>query len=193
MNQSLEDILKESSSRHRHMCPRQVLGARMGLYAGELLGIALKSTAKPLLVITETDGCAVDGIIAATGCHVGARTLRIHDYGKIAASFIDIKKSTALRIAPSPNARGLAGAYVPDAANKWSAMMEGYKVIPPGELFRVQTIALKVPVAEIMSSRSRKAFCDDCGEEILNGREVTKDGRTLCGSCAGDRYYAVIL
>jgi formylmethanofuran dehydrogenase subunit E len=35
--QSLDLILQESSRRHKHICPRQVLGARMSLSAGEIL------------------------------------------------------------------------------------------------------------------------------------------------------------
>ena len=45
------EILDESSSRHKYLCPRQVLGARMELFAAELLGIELPRNAKRLLVI----------------------------------------------------------------------------------------------------------------------------------------------
>ncbi len=89
--QSLQMILHESAMRHKHLCPRQVLGARMSLLAEEVLGLELPRNDKRLLVITETDGCAVDGIIAATGCHVGGRTLRILDFGKVAAVFADTR------------------------------------------------------------------------------------------------------
>ena len=81
---SLESILGESAKRHKHLCPRQVLDARMSLLAAELLGLELPRADKQLLVISETDGCTVDGIVAATGCHVGGRTLRILDFGKVA-------------------------------------------------------------------------------------------------------------
>jgi formylmethanofuran dehydrogenase subunit E len=42
-----------------------------------------------LLTILETDGCAADGVSAATGCWVGRRTLRVEDFGKVAATFVD--------------------------------------------------------------------------------------------------------
>lgn len=88
--QPLESILYESAKRHKHLCPRQVLGARMALLAGEVLGLELPRADKRLLVIAETDGYTVDGIIAATGCHVGGCTLRFLDFGKLAATFVDI-------------------------------------------------------------------------------------------------------
>jgi len=60
--QSLQPILHESAMRHKHLFPRQILGARMALLAGELLELELPRTDKRLLVIAETDGCTVDGI-----------------------------------------------------------------------------------------------------------------------------------
>ena len=39
--QSLELILQESAARQKHLCPRQFLGARMSLIAGEELGLEL--------------------------------------------------------------------------------------------------------------------------------------------------------
>ena len=83
----LTELLKESAALHRHLCPRQVLGVRMGLLAAEVMGLDLPQTDKRLLTIIETDGCAADGISVATGCWVGRRTLRVEDYGKVAATF----------------------------------------------------------------------------------------------------------
>src|SRR5512133_3749062 len=98
--QTLESILCKSAARHKHLCPRQVLGARMALLAGEMLQLELPRVDKRLLVIAETDGCTVDGIIAATDCHVGGRTLRILDLGKVAATFIDTCPEETIRIVP---------------------------------------------------------------------------------------------
>lgn len=189
---TLEEILRESSARHKHLCPRQVLGARMALHAAELLGIDLPRTDKRLLVTSETDGCTVDGLIAATGCHVGGRTLRILDFGKVAATFSDTCTATSYRIVPSPRARSLAFDYATPARNRWQAMLLGYQVMPAKELFMVQFVGLKVPLNQVISSAGRKAVCEHCGEEIINGREVMENGGTLCRSCAGERYYHLI-
>src|SRR5512143_3671048 len=105
---SLDLILGESASRHKHLCPRQVLGARIGMFASERLEIELPRIDKRLLVVSETDGCAVDGLIAATGCRVGSRTLRILDFGKVAATFIDTRTDETIRIVPRREARELA-------------------------------------------------------------------------------------
>lgn len=192
MMRSLDEILRESSARHKHLCPRQVLGARMALYASELLGLELPRTDKRLLVIAETDGCTVDGLIAATGCHVGGRTLRILDFGKVAATFIDTYTESAFRLAPKPEARSLALEHIPGTRTHWEAMLKGYQVIPNETLFKIQTVRLEVPLAEIISKPGRKSTCMQCGEEIMNGREILSQDVVLCRACAGDGYFQVI-
>ena len=188
---TLDWILSESAKRHKHLCPRQVLGARMGLLAAELLRIELPRSDKRLLVISETDGCAVDGLIAATGCRVGSRTLRILDFGKVAATFTNTCTEESIRIVPRHEARALATQHVPGARNNWEAMLLGYQVILTSELFVVQHVQLDTPLSEIISQPGRKVVCEACKEEIINGREVVKEGLALCRACAGDGYYHV--
>lgn len=188
----LEDILRESSARHKHLCPRQVLGARMGLYAAALLGLELPRADRHLLTTTETDGCTVDGLIAATGCRVGNRSLRILDLGKVAATFTDTCAGTSIRLASSPWSRHLAGDYAPQARNRWEAMLLGYKLMPAADLFVVQSVQLDMTLGQIISRPGRKAICEICGEEIINGRERLKDGMILCRACSGEGYYHVL-
>jgi formylmethanofuran dehydrogenase subunit E len=185
----LETILMESAKGHARLCPRQVLGARMGLLGAEVLQIEVPNLDKRLLVIAETDGCAVDGLSAATGCRVGNRTLRINDLGKVAAIFIDVMTEEMVRIAPRPEARKLASEYSPKADNRWEAMLSGYQVMPAADLFKVQRVRLVAPISQIISQPGRKTICEACGEEVLNGREMTNNGKTLCRTCAGESYF----
>jgi len=186
---SLESILRQSAEPHKHLCPRQVLGARMSLLAGEILGLELPRVDKRLLVIAETDGCTVDGIIAATACHVGGRTLRILDFGKVAATFIDTHPEESIRIFPRREARALSGDYAPAARNKWEAMLFSYQVMPVSELFSVHRVSLSMPLSKIMGRTGMRAVCEMCKEEIINGREVMNGGSILCWACAGNTYY----
>jgi formylmethanofuran dehydrogenase subunit E len=187
--QPLDVILKESAKRHKHLCPRQVLGARMSLLAGEVLGLDLPRADKRLLITAELDGCAVDGIIAATACHVGSRTLRILDFGKVAATFVDTYTECALRIVPSSRSRSLALNHVTHARNDWEAMLLGYQVMPVEDLFECHHVCLNSSLAEIIGKPGQKARCEICSEEILNGREVLRNHFVLCRSCAGEKYY----
>ena len=185
----LPQLLEESAALHHHLCPRQVLGVRMGMLAGELLGLELPQVDKRLLTIAETDGCAVDGISVATGCWVGRRTLRIEDFGKVAAVFIDTLTHEAVRIVPSRAARLLAADFAPQAENRWEAQLYGYQSMPAPDLLSIQPVQLLSSVEQIISSPGKKAVCDHCGEEINNEREVISNGAVLCRSCAGQAYY----
>lgn len=185
----LQELLRQSAELHRHLCPRQVLGVRMALAAGELLGLDLPQADKRLLTIVETDGCFTDGVAVGANCWVGRRTMRVLDYGKVAATFIDTHDGRALRIFPNPNSRTTAAVYAPEAHNRWEAMLLGYQRMPQELLLQSQAVELTTPVEVLLSRPGARAICQACGEEILNEREVVRAGVTLCRSCAGDGYY----
>ena len=189
---TLQELLAESEARHRHLCPRQVLGVRMGLWAGEWLGVTVPQMAKRLLTIVETDGCFADGVAVATNCWVGRRTLRVEDYGKVAATFVDTQGHSAVRIAPHAAARQSAARYAPAARNRWEAMLLGYQLMPVEELLVAQRVQLRQPIEQIISHAGRRLNCQRCGEEIINGREVENEGLLLCRACAGTAYYCVM-
>jgi formylmethanofuran dehydrogenase subunit E len=186
----LTEILAQSSRRHSHLCPRQVLGARIGLAGAAALALPGPRRDKRLLVILETDGCFADGIEAATGCAVGHRTLRVEDYGKIAATFVDVRTEQALRIIPRLDVRQRAAAYASGEARRYFAQLQGYQVMPDEELLTIQPVQLTRPAAEIVSRPGVRVDCAVCGEEIVNEREVLVDGRALCRACAYGGYYA---
>ncbi len=186
---SIAELLAISAALHHHLCPRQVLGVQMGRLAAVVLALDLPQSDKRLLTIVETDGCFCDGVSAATNCWVGRRTLRVEDYGKVAATFIDTHSLAAIRVAPHPQARSLATRYAPEARNAWEAMLLGYQRMPFDELFTWERVTLTTPVEAILSQPGHRVNCDRCGEEILNEREVPAGESTLCRACAHGAYY----
>lgn len=189
-------MLQISSARHNHLCPRQVLGVRIGLRG--LRELAIQGCAdegrytnerKRLLTIVETDGCGLDGIAVATDCAVGRRTLRVMDYGKVAATLVDTRSNRAIRVSPTPASRTLAYTYAPEASSRWHAYLAAYQIIPDQELLRVEEVVLEQTVQEIISRPGARAICESCGEEIINEREVVVDERVLCRTCAAGGYY----
>jgi formylmethanofuran dehydrogenase subunit E len=188
----LQTILQISSARHKHLCPRQVLGARIGLAGARALGLELPRNDKRLLIILETDGCFADGVEVATGCTIGHRTLRVEDYGKTAATFVDVKIGRAVRVAPHLEVRGRAYAYAPKEPRHYFAQLHAYQVMPDAELLSIVEVQLTTPIETIVSRAGVRVNCDRCGEEIINEREVTCAGQILCRACAGDGYYQVV-
>ena len=164
----------------------------MGLWAGQVLGLDVPQAGKRLLTVVETDGCAVDGIAVATNCWVGRRTMRIKDYGKVAATFVDTLTGQAVRIVPRAQARELACAFAPEARSRWEAQLLGYQRMPAEDLLSIRPVQLNTPIEQIIGCAGVKVICESCGEEIMNGREIVRDGKVLCKSCAGTSYYGFV-
>lgn len=186
---TLAELLEISARDHSHLCPRQILGVRMGLLGLHSLGFAEPPAKKHLLVITETDGCFADGLSAATGCTVGHRTLRVEDYGKTAAVFVDTTTQQTLRIAPALDVRERAYGYAPDEPRHYFAQMQAYQVMPDDVMFNVRAVMLNTSIAAIISRPGVRVNCDACGEEIMNEREIHQENLTLCHACANGAYY----
>ncbi len=194
----IDELLNRSAALHHHLCPRQVIGVRMGMLAEKLLGIELPQEGKRVYAIVETDGCFCDGVSVATNCWIGRRTMRVEDYGKVAVTFIDTgseegfvdeSKVSAWRIRPHPNSREVGARYAPETETGWEAMLLGYQLAPDEELLQWRPVALTISIAELISRPGLVAICERCGEEIMNAREIIIDGQTLCRSCADDAYY----
>ena len=205
---SLAPLLAASAERHHHLCPRQVLGIRIGLFGLRQLSLLKEDTylfdnhKKRLLTIVETDGCGADGVAVAADCHVGRRTLRVVDYGKMAATFVDMVTEKAVRVAPSEQSRAMAAVYAPGARSRWHAYLEAYQVMPDAVLLEWQPVQLSPSAGELISRPGVRVLCNVCGEEIINEREVVENacterrpsvvgrsGRILCPFGEGDPYY----
>ncbi len=185
----MAQLLEQSAARHSHLCPRQVLGIRMGLLAGRVLGLDVPNAERRFVTLMETDGCAADGVSVATGCTVGNRRLRVLDFGKVAATFVDTKCAEAIRIVPRNCIRAEAQREVPDAESRWHAQLQAYQIMPDADLLAVQLVKLSISLEKLLSKPGHRVNCEACGEEIINEREVVLEGTLLCRACAGQSYY----
>lgn len=189
---NLQALLRQVAALHDHLCPRQVLGVRAGLYGAGLLDVPAPDGDKRLFAFVETDGCFADGVWVATGCSLGHRTMRLVDYGKVAVTLADTETCRAVRIAPAANSRQLAALHAADAPSAWHAQLEAYQTLLEQELFHVEIVRLLLPLDEIISRPRLRVPCAQCGEEIMNRREIIVEGRALCRRCAhAGSYYEV--
>lgn len=186
---NISALLEISARGHSHLCPRQILGVRLGLRGLRSLQLEPNHGSKRILTIIETDGCFADGISAATNCTVGHRTLRVEDYGKTAATFVDTKTGLAYRIAPVLDIREKAYQYAPEESRHYFSQMQAYQTMPEEEMFTISEVQLTTPVETLISRPGIRVNCGVCGEEIMNEREVTRGHAVLCHSCAGRVYY----
>jgi formylmethanofuran dehydrogenase subunit E len=161
----------------------------MGLAGLAILGLEAPVKKGDALVIIETDGCFADGIEVSTGTNIGHRNLRVADFGKTAATFVDVQTGRAIRLSPAKNVRNYAEKYAPEMKTPYYAQLHGYQLMPDSELFIFREIVLNPPLKAILSSPGFRIECERCGEEIINERQVIVDGLALCRTCANQGYY----
>lgn len=186
----LAGVYARSSQRHERLCPRQVLGVRMGLAAAEALSVNPRAPGRVLYIFAETDGCFTDGVEAATGCSLGHRNMRLMDYGRVAIVAVHVESGEAVRISPAAGVRETAEAYAPGERRRYYQQLQGYQLMPEAELLRIRSVHLRVDLTALLGQKGTRATCHRCGEEILNGRQHLESGRTVCQGCTGAAFYA---
>jgi formylmethanofuran dehydrogenase subunit E len=189
--QSLDAYLREAEQAHGHLCAGQVLGVRLAMLGLEKLGIEdpRGKDRKRLVTIVEIDRCATDAIAVVTGCRLGKRALKFRDWGKMAATFVDLSTGKAIRIAAKESSKRLAREMHPEIESKNQQQMLAYREMPEDDLFTKQWVKIELPAEEFPGYKGERIVCAECGEGISFRREVERDGRVLCRACAGERYY----
>jgi len=184
--QSLDELLAQAATAHGHLCAGQILGVRMALCALRLLGIDDPRGAdrKRLVTFVEIDRCATDAIGLVTGCRVGKRTLKLRDWGKMAATFVDLQTSRAVRVVALENSRELAQQRFSHLETKAAQQMAAYRALADEEMFKVEWVSVPVSESELPGYRAERVLCAHCGEGINFGRFEVVDGERLCLSCA---------
>jgi formylmethanofuran dehydrogenase subunit E len=208
---SVDAFLREAEIAHGHLCAGQVLGVRLAMLGLEKLGIddprGNKEDRKRLVTFVEIDRCATDAIAVVTGCRLGKRALKSRDWGKMAATFVDLSSPCgggampgaasdhcykAIRIAAKESSKKLAREMHPEIENKNQQQMLAYREMFEDDLFTKQWVKVELPPEEFPGYKSERIVCANCGEGINFHREVVRDGRDLCQACAGERYYELL-
>jgi formylmethanofuran dehydrogenase subunit E len=191
--QAFEDLLREAEIAHGHLCAGQILGVRMAMLGCARLGISEPKGAdrKRLVTYIEIDRCATDAIGVVTGCRLGKRALKFRDWGKMAATFVDLATGRAIRIAARESSKQRARELYPQIEAKNQQQMLAYREMPDDELFTEGWVRVELPPREMPGYKSARIACARCDEGINYDREIVRDGETLCQGCAdpGGRYY----
>jgi formylmethanofuran dehydrogenase subunit E len=185
------ELLERSSQIHGHLCPGQVLGVRMSMLGLSLIGITEPQgkDRKTLVVFVEMDRCASDAVQSVTGCSLGHRTMKFMDYGKMAATYMNLKTGKAVRILAREDAREKAKALFPGINDKYQAQTEAYKIMKDGELFDVMEVMAELRPEDMPGRPLRRVKCDICNEYVQDCRDTAVNGKTLCRACATGSYY----
>lgn len=184
--ESLEQLLCQAEAAHGHLCAGQILGVRLAL-----LGLARLEIVDPrgddrkrLVTYVEIDRCATDAIALITGCRLGRRALKFRDWGKMAATFVDLSTSRAIRIVALEDSRQLAASHYPHLESKSAQQMQAYRELSDSQLFREQWVRVEIDRADLPGYKASRILCARCGEGVNFGRIAIVDDEQLCLSCA---------
>jgi formylmethanofuran dehydrogenase subunit E len=190
----LETYLREAESAHGHLCAGQVLGVRMAMAGLSRLGIhdTRGADRKRLVTYVEIDRCATDAIAVVTGCRLGKRALKFLDWGKMAATFVDLETGRAIRVAAKESSKEAARRLHPELQSKNEQQMLAYREMKDEDLFDFQKVKVDVRPEDLPGFKGERIVCSKCGEGINFHREVRRGDKVLCRSCAGESYYSVM-
>ena len=205
MSADLDELLRDAETAHGHLCAGQVLGVRMAMLALRRLGIddprrrtlsdgSLNPDRKRLVTFVEIDRCATDAIGVVTGCRVGKRALKLRDWGKMAATFVDLNARLeaddglnhdykALRVVARESSKARAKELYPEL-EKNAQQMKAYREMPDEELFAEQWVRVALPASEFPGYKGERVACARCGEGVNFDRFVERAGERLCLGCA---------
>jgi formylmethanofuran dehydrogenase subunit E len=212
--QTFDALLREAEIAHGHLCAGQILGVRMAMLGCQRLGIddpkglVNPKDRKRLVTFIEIDRCATDAIAVVTGCRLGKRAIKFRDWGKMAATFVDLASPIsdlasplnpqgdtpvykALRVAALESSKQRARDLYPHIENKNQQQMLAYRELPDADLFSEEWVAVPIHPREMPGYKSARITCQACGEGINYDREVHREEKILCEGCAAPetRYY----
>jgi formylmethanofuran dehydrogenase subunit E len=205
--QTFDVLLREAEVAHGHLCAGQILGVRLAMLGCERLGIddpkglVNPKDRKRLVTFIEIDRCATDAIAVVTGCRLGKRAIKFRDWGKMAATFVDLSSPLspqgdtptykAIRIAALESSKQRARDLYPNIENKNQQQMLAYRELPNEDLFSEEWVSVPIHPREMPGYKSARITCEQCGEGVNYDREVHRDEKILCEGCASpeSRYY----
>ncbi len=188
---SFDEYLLDAETAHGHLCAGQILGVRMAMLGLQKLGIddPHGKDRKRLVTFVEIDRCATDAVAVVTGCRLGKRALKFRDWGKMAATFVDVNDGRAIRVAAKESSKALARQMHPEIENKNQQQMLAYREMSDADLFTTQWVQVDLSPEEFPGYKGERITCELCGEGINFHREVRREGKIVCRACAGESYY----
>jgi formylmethanofuran dehydrogenase subunit E len=187
---TLAEYLQQAEVAHGHLCAGQVLGVRLAMLGLCELGITDPiAERKRIVTFVEIDRCMTDAIGLVANCRLGKRALKFRDWGKVAATFVDLQTGRAIRIAARESCKQIARSMFP-AMTKDAGQQKAYAELSEEVLFDKKWVKVEVKAQDLPGYKGPRVVCAECGEGINFAREVLQDGRTLCRACAGETYYS---
>lgn len=188
----IDHLLEQHKTTHGTLCPGSLLALRLAVLGCALLGIDDPRGADrdKFVVWIERDRWLADAVEVVTGARLGKRTLKFLDYGKRAATFLNVETGKTVRIAALESSRRLADLRHPEIADKYERQMLIYREAAEEDLFSVANVEVEVRDEDLPGHPRSRFICQKCGEGVNDGHEISVPDRiTLCRPCVYGTYY----
>ncbi|MBZ2166414.1 FmdE family protein [Methanobacterium spitsbergense] len=187
-------LLEKGRNFHGEICPGIVIGTRIAMVGMRELGMDPMERNRDLMVYVEIDRCMADAVQAVTGISMGHRTLKYKDYGKFAATFLDLSTGKAVRVSTveGPREPPQSDDKTKNAKPDMKGMVEKLSKVKEEELLVIEEVKVDIGKHDVPGFPKYRAYCEECGDRVLDKREVIIDGKTLCKACAESPYYQKI-
>jgi formylmethanofuran dehydrogenase subunit E len=187
---TLNEYLELAAVAHGHLCAGQVLGVRLAMLGLRELGVSDPiEEPKRMVTYVEIDRCVTDAVALVANCRLGKRALKFRDWGKVAATFCDLKTGRAVRIAAKESSKQAAKEMFPELPGE-EGQQKAYAQLADDVLFSKEWVKVEIRPEDLPGFKGPRIVCAECGEGINFKREIVREGRTLCRCCAGERYYS---
>lgn len=176
----VQETLQRCVDYHGHYCAGQSLGVRIAKKGLELVAV---EDQKELIVFVENDRCIADAVLMASGTRLGRRSLKFVDYGKMAATFINLKQNIAWRVGLKP---------VEHEGAEQEDMKDRVLTVPDEELLFWNRVNVTLKKEELPGKPERIVRCVQCGEKVFDAKDLADNGTIdgpFCVSCVRGAYY----
>src|SRR3977135_1747171 len=141
---TLAEYLDLARLTHGHLCAGQVLGVRLAILGLRELGIEDPiAERKRLVTYVEIDRCVTDAVALVANCRLGKRALKFRDWGKVAATFVDLRTGRAVRIAAKESSKQAARDMFPEL-EKEAGQQKGHAQLSDDVLFDQKWVQVEV-------------------------------------------------
>jgi formylmethanofuran dehydrogenase subunit E len=180
---------------HQHSCPGAALGVRVAEAAMSRLGIDQASS--ELVLLSETDACAVDALQVLTGCTYGKRNLIHEDNGRYVFTFWRGGAPEGVRVRARADSiayrsddvwelvdRIQDGTATPDDEAAFAAAQEGriagLLAAEQDDILIVESLQTQAPQPKQLAPVDA---CEKCGEPTSVETLHDHRGKMLCPAC----------
>ena len=180
--------LQQAVDYHGHLCLGQVLGVHLAEKGMDVIGT---NNPKNMIVFVENDRCIADAIQILTGTRLGRRSMKLVNYGKMAATFINTDTGDAYRVWVNGKINEMIGKISTNRLEK-ERQYERVLQLRSEDVVSVQKVRVNIPPEELPGKPKRTVRCIRCGEKVMDSKDLFTENGPVCLACAEGPYYSLI-